>query len=246
MIVVRVGRGDAGSCRHGCTEDRRGVVAPVAIGDGADTERAREARSSSCAGELPHGGGVRTRRCAVAIIMVIIVFGSGSGRCAQVRCSARTACGSIARSGLAISRSCERGRRATVDWRATGRTCRVSRSRSAQRAGRHDRHERRAWWRRAVQARRHRCPARCRGARRHGHHHRHKREHAWSRCWPMQRSAAGKASRSEPRSNTLLRGERPSKVRSTETDAMPKPWRGCSRLRARGAGAKRSGDGRGS
>ena len=80
MIVVPVGRGDGGSCRHGCTEDRRGVMALVAIGDGADAEPAPEACSSSRAGELPHGGGARTRRCAVAIIMVIIVFGSGGAR----------------------------------------------------------------------------------------------------------------------------------------------------------------------
>ena len=80
MIVVRVGRGDGGSCRHGCTVVGQGVVALVAIGDGADAERAHEACSSSRAGELPHGGGVRTRRCAVAIIMVIIIFGSGSDR----------------------------------------------------------------------------------------------------------------------------------------------------------------------
>ena len=87
MIVVRVGRGDAGSCRHGCTEDWRGVVALVAVGDGADAERARQACTSSRAGKVPHGGGVRARRCAVAIVMVIIVFGSARGRCAH-RCDA--------------------------------------------------------------------------------------------------------------------------------------------------------------
>ena len=93
MIVVRVGRGDGGSCRHGCTVVGQGVVALVAIGDGADAERAHEACSSSRAGELPHGGGVRTRRCAVAIIMVVIIFGSGSDRWMLGEDGARLDCG---------------------------------------------------------------------------------------------------------------------------------------------------------
>ena len=78
-MIADVGLGDAGSCRHGCTVVGQGVVALVAIGDGADAEPAHEACSSSRAGELLHGG-VRTRRCAVAIIMVAIIFGSGSDR----------------------------------------------------------------------------------------------------------------------------------------------------------------------
>ena len=80
MIVAPVGRGDAGSCRHGCTEDRRGVVALVAIGDGTDGEPAQGSRSSSREGEVHHGGGGRTRRCAVAIVMVIVIIGSGGAR----------------------------------------------------------------------------------------------------------------------------------------------------------------------
>ena len=113
MIVVRVGRGDAGSCRHGCTEDRQGVVALVAIGDGADAERAHEACSSSRAGELLHGGGVRSRRCAVAIIMVIIVFGGGSGRCARrrdARQGRRAARSRVGARGQSVARARRSGR----------------------------------------------------------------------------------------------------------------------------------------
>ena len=80
MIVVRVGRGDAGSCRHGCTDVRRGVVAFVAIGDGTDGEPAQRSRSWSPGGEAQHGGGGRTRQCAVAIVLVIVIFGSGGAR----------------------------------------------------------------------------------------------------------------------------------------------------------------------
>ena len=46
---------------------------------------------------------------------------------------------------------------------------------------------------------------------------------------------AARASRTEPQSDSLLRGERPSTVRSTETDATAKPFAVSS---ARGAGTE--------
>ena len=56
----------------------QGVVALVAIGDGADAEHAHGARSSSGGSELPHDDAGRTRQRTNAIaIVIIIVTGAG-------------------------------------------------------------------------------------------------------------------------------------------------------------------------
>ena len=143
MIVVRVGRGDAGSCRHGCTEDRRSVMALVANGDGADAGRAHGTCSSSRAGELLPCGGGRTRRCASPSSWSSLSSAAGA---VDVRAGAvRAACGLIAGRGSRAAGRASAACRATVDRRATGKMCRGWRSRSAQRADRHDRHRCRAW-----------------------------------------------------------------------------------------------------
>ena len=92
MIVASVGRGDAGPFRLGVTDVRRGAVALVAIGDGADAERAHGAGCSSGEAELRHDGGGRTRGRTIAIViamvMVIGTGGSAGSRWAR-RCSGR-------------------------------------------------------------------------------------------------------------------------------------------------------------
>ena len=79
-VVAGVGLGVAGSCSDGCIAVGQGVAALVAIGGGTDGEPAQGSRSSSPGGEVRHGGGGRTRRCAVAIVMVMVIFGSGGAR----------------------------------------------------------------------------------------------------------------------------------------------------------------------
>ena len=92
MIVASVGRGDDALFRLGVTDVRRGAVALVAIGDGADAERAHGAGSSSGEAELRHDGGGRTRGRTIAIViamvMVIGTGGSAGSRWAR-RCIAR-------------------------------------------------------------------------------------------------------------------------------------------------------------
>ena len=80
MSVASVGRGDDEPFRLGGTDVRRGVVALVAIGDGADAGHALGTCSSSCGAELPHDIGDFTRRRAVvmAIAMVMVIGTSGS------------------------------------------------------------------------------------------------------------------------------------------------------------------------
>ena len=80
MIVTSAGLGDAGPFRRGGTSVGRGVVALVTIGGGTDGEPAQGSRSSSPGGEVRHGGSCRTRRCAVATVMVMVIFGSGGAR----------------------------------------------------------------------------------------------------------------------------------------------------------------------
>lgn len=79
-VVAGVGLGVAGSCSDGCIAVGQGVAALVAIGGGTDGEPGQGSRSSSPGGEVRHGGGGRTRRCAVAIVMVMVIFGSGGAR----------------------------------------------------------------------------------------------------------------------------------------------------------------------
>ena len=79
-VVDGAGRGDAGSCSDGCIAVGQVVAALVAIGGGTDGEPAQGSRSSSSGGEVQHGGSGRTRRCAVAIVMVMVIFGSGGAR----------------------------------------------------------------------------------------------------------------------------------------------------------------------
>ena len=57
----------------------RGVMTLVAIGDGADAERAHGACRSSGRGGLPRDGGDRTRRRATSIAMVMVIVTSGRG-----------------------------------------------------------------------------------------------------------------------------------------------------------------------
>ena len=145
-VIDSVGLGDAGPCSHGCIVVGQGVTALVAIGDGTDGEPAQGSRSSSREGEVQHGGGGRTWRCAVAIVMVIVIFGSGGAR-SDIRTGA--ALGDV---GMRLGRgvgfrggwTLDRNDPATVGRTATGKTCGAWRSGSAQRADRHDRHECRA------------------------------------------------------------------------------------------------------
>ena len=89
MFVASVGRGDAGPFRRGGTVVGQGVVALVAIGDGADAEHAHRARSSSGGSEMPHGMGHRTRQRTIAIAMVIIVTSASLRRRSAQRARGR-------------------------------------------------------------------------------------------------------------------------------------------------------------
>jgi len=81
MIVASAGRGDDAPFRRDGTDVRRGVMALVAIGDGADAERAHGVCRSSGRRLLPHEVGGRTRRRAMAIViaMVMVIVTSGRG-----------------------------------------------------------------------------------------------------------------------------------------------------------------------
>jgi len=96
-VIGGVGRGDAGSCSDGGIDVRQGVASLVANGDGADAGVAPGSRSSSCRRELQHGAGGRTRRRSFAIgtATVIVILGSGIAQRmrAPVWHSATTMCG---------------------------------------------------------------------------------------------------------------------------------------------------------
>ena len=81
MIVASVGHGDDAPFRRDGTNVRQGVMALVAIGDGADAERALGACRSSGRGGLPRDGGGRTRERTIAnvVAMVMVIVTSGSG-----------------------------------------------------------------------------------------------------------------------------------------------------------------------
>ncbi len=87
MIATSAGRGDAGPLRRGVTNVRRGVVALVAIGDGADAEHAHGTCSPSVEGDLRHDVGGRTRRrttiIVIALVIVIASRESASTACAK-------------------------------------------------------------------------------------------------------------------------------------------------------------------
>ena len=88
MIVTGVGLGDAGPFRRGGTDVRRGVVALVAIGDGADAEGARVTCSPQAEGDLRHDIGGRTRWCTVAMFIALI-FVIGTGGSTRSPCACR-------------------------------------------------------------------------------------------------------------------------------------------------------------
>ena len=80
MFVASAGRGDGERFRRGGTNVRQGVMALVAIGDGADAEHVHgTCRSSSRGGLRPDGGG-RTGRRSMAIAIAIIIFIATRGR----------------------------------------------------------------------------------------------------------------------------------------------------------------------
>ena len=50
----------------------QGVVVLVAIGDGADAERAHGRAVHPAGSEMPHGMGHRTRQCTIAMVIIIV------------------------------------------------------------------------------------------------------------------------------------------------------------------------------
>ena len=92
MIATSVGRGDVRPFRRDGTNVRRTAEALVAIGDGADAERARVTCSPWVEGELRHdvGGCSRRRSMAMFIALFVVTGTSGSTRspCAG-RCKGR-------------------------------------------------------------------------------------------------------------------------------------------------------------
>ena len=80
MFVASAGRGDGEPFRRGGTKVRQGVMALVAIGDGADAEHAHGTCRSSSRGGLRLDGGGRTGRRSMAVAIIIFIATRGRAR----------------------------------------------------------------------------------------------------------------------------------------------------------------------